>query len=103
VEKAGKEAASEVKREMEQREKLLATERDWERKMYEQKIEFLEKALATQEEKISEIKNDLASALKQLRELAEKVVEGASGTRALATVKEIALEQAKRPEHSGKE
>jgi len=84
-----------------QKEKLLHTEREWERKMYEQKIKFLEDTIAAQEKKIRELKEELSAALTQVRELAEKVVEGVSGAKAFATVREIALEQARRPENAG--
>jgi uncharacterized coiled-coil protein SlyX len=83
---------------MEQKKQMAATEREWECKVYQQKIEFLENTIASQEKKILELKTEVNSAMKQVHQIAEKAIEGASQTKAFTSVKEIAMEQAKKPE-----
>jgi hypothetical protein len=52
--------------------------------------------------KVSELKTEVNSAMKQVHQIAEKAIEGASPAKAFTSVKEIALEQAKKPEITGK-
>jgi len=103
VARAREEGREAVLAEMNRRAELAALEREWERKVYEERIRHLEENLAGREEKLAELKADLAAALKQVQQLAEKTVEGASLTRAFQSVNQIALEQARRPEAKGKE
>jgi len=97
IDNARAETASKVKAEMEHQIKILNTERGWEKKVYEQKIKFLEEVVESQEAKIKELKQEVAKALDQVQQIAEKAVEGASQARAFQSVKEIAIEQAKKP------
>jgi len=102
TEKVKKEVTAAFKQEMEQERRLAATEREWERKVYEQKIKFLEDIVASQEQKIQDLKQEIAQAMKQVHQIAEKAIEGASQARAFSSVKEIALEQARKPESLAK-
>ncbi|MBW2162876.1 MAG: hypothetical protein JRF43_00090, partial [Deltaproteobacteria bacterium] len=102
VEKGEKEAIAAVTREMEQKKQMAATEMEWERKVYQQKIEFLEDTIASQEKKVTELKAETSSAMKQVHQIAEKAIAGASQAKAFTSVREIALEQAKKPEITGK-
>lgn len=98
VEQARQAAYSEVKKEMDQNAALMAMERDWERKVYEQKIAHLDSTIASQNKEIEQLKRELASAAKQVNEIAQKAIEGASLGRAFQSVNQIALEQARRQE-----
>jgi hypothetical protein len=102
VEKEKNEAITAVTREMEQKKQMAATEREWECKVYQQKIDFLQDTIASQEKKVSELKTEVDSAMKQVYQIAEKAIAGASQAKAFTSVKEIALEQAKKPEITGK-
>jgi hypothetical protein len=102
TENARKEVAAALKQEMEQERRLVTTEREWERKVYEQKINFIENTIASQEQKIQDLKAEIAQAMKQVHQIAEKAIEGASQNRAFSSVKEIALEQARKSESAGK-
>jgi len=102
VAEAKKQTAFEVKKEMDQQIKILTTESNWQKKVFEQKIKFLEEAAESQEAKITELKTEVAGAMNHVHKIAEKAVEGASQVKAFQSVKEIALEQAKSPSQ-GKE
>ncbi|MBW2164196.1 MAG: hypothetical protein JRF43_07095 [Deltaproteobacteria bacterium] len=102
VEKEKSEAITAVTHEMEQKKQMAATEREWERKIYQQKIEFLEDTIASQEKEVTELKAETNSAMKQVHQIAEKAIAGASQAKAFTSVREIALEQAKKPEITGK-
>jgi uncharacterized coiled-coil protein SlyX len=102
IENAKKEVTAVLRQEMDQERRLLTTEREWERKVYEQKISFLENTIASQEQKIQDLKAEIAQAMKQVHQIAEKAIEGASQNRAFSSVKEIALEQARKSESAGK-
>lgn len=101
--RARDEGRESVLAEMNRKAELSALEREWERKVHEERIRHLEENLAGREEKLTELKADLTAALKQVQQLAEKTVEGASLTRAFQSVNQIALEQARRPDTKGKE
>jgi len=96
IEKAKKQTASEIKTEMNHQIKIMTTEHEWEKKVDEQKIAFLEETVKSQEAKILGLKAEVAQALEHVREIAEKAVEGASHVKAFQSVKEIAMEQAKK-------
>lgn len=88
---------------MEQKAELVAVQHQWEGKVLQERIAHLQESLAGRDEKLAELKADLARALAQMQQLAEKTVEGASLTKAFQTVNQIALEQARRPEARPKE
>ena len=96
VEKAAKEAELKIKAEMEHKIKIITTEYEWQKKMYEQKIAFLEEIVKSQEDKMAELKEEVDKALERVHQIAEKAVEWASQVKAYQSVKEIALEQAKK-------
>ncbi len=79
---------------------LVALERDWEKRVLEQKIEHLEQTVSNLEKKISELNKDLHMAQTQVNEVAKKAIEGASLNKAFQSVNTIALEQARTPDNS---
>jgi hypothetical protein len=52
--------------------------------------------------KVSELKTEVNSAMNKVHQIAEKAIAGASQAKAFTSVKEIALEQAKKPEIIGR-
>ncbi len=97
VENAKSQAAAETKKDMDQQIKILTTESDWQEKVYEQKITILEEVTKSQETKITQLRAEVAGTLDHVHKIAEKAVEGASQVKAFQSVKEIALEQARKP------
>ncbi len=67
-----------------------------ERHVLELKVASLEKTVASQTAQIEALTRQAAAAQGQVQEIALKVIEGASGAKALSAVNEIALEQAKK-------
>ncbi len=101
VEAARAETHAAVRADMERKAEMVALEREWERKVYEERVKHLQEGLAGRDEKLAELKAELAAALRQVQQLAEKTVEGASLARAFQSVNQIALEQARRPDGTG--
>lgn len=98
---ARKDAAQEVARDADQKAKLIAVERDWEKKVAAQKIAHLEETIADQRQKVEALRDEVAKAQVQVHDIAEKAIEGASHSAAFRSVNEIALEQARRPARRG--
>lgn len=98
TERARKEMETGLRQKMDQERHLITTEREWEKKVYEQKIKFLEDVTSSQEKKILDLKKEISQAMKQVHQIAEKAIEGASQAKAFGSVKEIAMEQARTPE-----
>ncbi len=65
------------------------------RKVAELQVKTLEETLKRQAEHILSLEKALEEAKRQVQEIALKAIEGASGSRALAHVNQIAIEQAK--------
>lgn len=80
----------------EQQVALVALEREWENKMAHQKQAHLEALIAAQDTKLAAMSEELAATQRQVREIAEKAIEGASQGRAFSSVQQIALEQARK-------
>lgn len=103
VKEARDEAVAEVRKEMEHKASLSDVEREWERKSLEQTISHLQGVNDSLEKKIRELSAELREARRQVNAIAEKAVEGASISKAFASMNQIALEQARMPEKSSKE
>lgn len=73
---------------------LRAKEIDGEKRLFEERIEAIEKVIEAQNKQRKELAEQLNAALHQAQNLAIKAIEGASQMNSLAAVKEIALEQA---------
>ena len=74
---------------------LLQKADEGKRRVFGLKVAALEETIARQNEQVSELSKQLATALKQAQDLALKAIDGASSSSSFAAVKEIALEQAK--------
>ena len=79
----------------EQRILILQKDADAERKVAALHITTLQDALKRQSEQILALEKAVEEAKRQVQDIALKAIEGASGSRALAHVNQIAMEQAK--------
>lgn len=95
IQKAEAEGTGIAKRQAKIAADLQQKENDGKRRVYELKVHALEETIAKQNEQLSELSKQLATALKQAQDLAIKAIDGASNSTSFAAVKEIALEQAK--------
>ena len=94
VAQARTEAAEGVRQELTRQIELIKAEHKWEKKLAEQNAAHLAQSIATLEGKLSSLTGELATAQKQVQELANKAIEGASLSKAFDSVNKIALEQA---------
>lgn len=94
-EAALKEATQQAAANYEQRILILQKDSEAERKVAELQVKTLQDALSRQTEQVSALEKALDEAKRQVQEIALKAIEGASGSRALAHVNQIAMEQAK--------
>lgn len=78
-------------------QKILVLQKDSEseRKVAELQVKTLESAVSRQAEHIASLEKALEEAKRQVQDIALKAIDGASGSRALAHVNQIAMEQAK--------
>ncbi|MBE9068120.1 hypothetical protein IQ260_15820 [Leptolyngbya cf. ectocarpi LEGE 11479] len=90
-EEAGSAASAQAKIAADLRHKEL----DGFKRVYELRIQALEHAIATNEERIQTVSKQLAAALKQVQDLAVKAIEGASNIQSFEAFKSLAMEQAK--------
>lgn len=79
----------------EQRILILQKDAEAERKVAELQVKTLQDTLTRQTEQMIALEKALEEAKRQVQEIALKAIEGASGSRALAHVNQIAMEQAK--------
>ncbi len=98
VQEAEEKTAAKFKSELDQKLESKKIEHEWEIKVFEERIKHLEATIASQNEKIAELKKDLNTAHTQVENIANRAVEGASLNKAFQSVNEIALEQARKPE-----
>ena len=96
IQKAKKEAEKSFKQELEQSLFLAKKEAEWEGKIYEQKAQFLEDTIKGLKKKIEDLETEAAKSVDQVAKIAEKAIEGASQFKAFSSVKEIAMEQARK-------
>ncbi|PKP57128.1 MAG: hypothetical protein CVT88_03380 [Candidatus Altiarchaeales archaeon HGW-Altiarchaeales-1] len=78
-----------------QKADLLAKEIEGEKKLAELKIKHLEETAAKQTGQIKDLMEQLNKSNLQVQSIATQAIEGASGAKALSSINEIALEQAK--------
>ena len=74
---------------------ILQKDGQSERKVAELQVQTLQETVHRQAEQIASLEKALEEAKRQVQEIALKAIEGASGSRALAHVNQIAMEQAK--------
>jgi len=95
VEKAEKETTALIEGQAKQKAELLAKEVEGKEKVADLRIKTLEGTIVKQTIQIESLSKQLNNATSQAQNIAVKVIEGASGVKALSAVNEIALEQAK--------
>jgi hypothetical protein len=89
-------ASQAVQREAQIKIDLRSKEVEGEKRIYEAKIKSLEEILKNQVQQIQVLSAKLDATLKQSQALAMKAIEGASNVSSFQSVKEIAMEQAKK-------
>ncbi|NOZ78048.1 MAG: hypothetical protein GXP48_02470 [Acidobacteria bacterium] len=78
VEAAAKAAREAALHDAQQKAAMAALERQWETKVFKERIVGLEKMLADRDGKLAELKAQLDTALRQVQQIAEKVVSASS-------------------------
>jgi colicin import membrane protein len=89
------EATRQAAAEYEQRILILQKDGEGERKVAALQVEALQATVKRQAEQIFALEKAVEEAKRQVQDIALKAIEGASGSRALAHVNQIAMEQAK--------
>jgi hypothetical protein len=95
IERAEKETASKVESRYKLEGQLLAKEVEGDKRVGQMKVAALEEVVAKQTAQIEALTKKLDEANAKVEEIAVKAIEGASNARALSTINEIAMEQAK--------
>jgi colicin import membrane protein len=95
VQQATGQAAKEAKQQADQQALLLKKESESDRRLAELQIKTLEDLVSRQNAQLAEMQKQMDDAKKQVQEIAVRAIEGASGSKTLAHVNEIAMEQAK--------
>jgi len=95
IERAEKEAISRAESRAAQGAQLLAKEVEGDKRVAQLTIAALEEAVSKQAGQIEALTKKLDEANAKVEEIAVKAIEGASNARALSTINEIAMEQAK--------
>jgi hypothetical protein len=92
-------AADRSRRETEARlqQEIMVMKKDAEaeKRFSELRVKTLEDAVASQQAHIAALEKQLAEAKQQVQDIAVKAIEGASGSKALSHINQIAMEQAK--------
>jgi colicin import membrane protein len=88
-------SAKDAKQQADQQALLLKKEAESDRRLAELQIKTLEDLVTRQNAQISDLQKQMDDAKKQVQEIAVRAIEGASGSKTLAHVNEIAMEQAK--------
>ncbi len=95
VEKARSEAVAHTEQRFSQEFLMVTKDRESEQRISTMKIQSLESVMESQKNQIAQLQKQLDDAKKEVKEIAEKAIEGASGARALSHINQIAMEQAK--------
>jgi len=100
VKQADKEGTEVARQEAKIRDDLLAKEEEGNRRIAELKIQSLQATIDRQAEQIAGLSAQLDAIVKQSQSLAIKAIEGTFHETSFQSIREIALEQAKRPPKS---
>jgi hypothetical protein len=100
IRQADKEGTEVARKEAKIRDDLLAKEEEGHRRIAELKIESLQATIDKQAQQITSLSAQIDAVVKQSQSLAIKAIEGASHETSFQSIREIALEQAKRPPKS---
>ena len=94
-EQAAAQATRSTEQRLEQQVLLLQKDSEAEQRMAALQIKTLEETVSRQSAQIAALQKQLDEAKQQVQEIAVKAIEGAAGTKALAHINQIAMEQAK--------
>lgn len=94
--KAVEENAKLASQRYEQQILILKKDAEAEKRLTDQQIQSLKEKVGQQFESVQNLQAELALAKKQVQDIAEKAIDGASGAKTLAHINQIAMEQAKR-------
>ncbi len=92
---AAEQARRETEARFEQQVLMLQKDAEPERRLSELRVKSLEESVARQQAQIAALEKQLADAKQQVQDIAVKAIEGASGSKALSHINQIAMEQAK--------
>ena len=95
IDKAVLETTKQTVQRIDQEKVLLERDREMEKKVAELKIKSLEETIGHLQSQIQLLQNRLEEATRQVQDIAVKAIEGASGSKALGHINQIAMEQAK--------
>jgi hypothetical protein len=95
VDRARREAIQQTEQQSEHQALMTTKEREADRRVAELQIKTLEETVSRQHAQIAALQKQVDEAKQQVQDIAVKAIEGASGSRALAHVNQIAIEQAK--------
>lgn len=95
VERARDEAVRQTEARFEQQVLVLRKDAEAEKRLADLRVKTLEETIAHQAASIASLQKQLDDAKGQVQEIAVRAIEGASGSRALAHINQIAMEQAK--------
>lgn len=95
TDQAAKQATKDTELRFEQQMLMLKKDSESEKRLAELQIRTLEETIARQSAQLAELNKQVAEAKQQVQDIAVKAIEGASGSKALAHVNHIAIEQAK--------
>ena len=92
---AAEQARRETEARFEQQILMLQKDAETERRLSELRVKSLEESVERQQAQIAALEKQLADAKQQVQDIAVKAIEGASGSKALSHINQIAMEQAK--------
>jgi len=92
---AAAQARSETEVRLEQQTLVLRKDAEAEKRLGELRVKTLEEMVTRQQTQITALEKQLADAKQQVQDIAVKAIEGASGSKALSHINQIAMEQAK--------
>jgi len=95
IDRAVAEAAKSAEQRFEQQTILLRKDGESEKRLSELQIKSLQEMVTRQSAEIEILRGQLEEAKRQVQDIAVKAIEGASGSKALSHVNQIAMEQAK--------
>jgi hypothetical protein len=95
IEAAALQARKDAEARLEQQMVLIKKDAEADKRLSELRVKTLEEAIARNGAHIATLEKQLAEAKQQVQDIAVKAIEGASGSRTLSHINQIAMEQAK--------
>ena len=101
IEKVRTQTVAQTEARLSQQLLLVQKDRETEQRIADMKIKSLDETGVRLHEQVVQLQKQLEEAKKEVKEIAEKAIEGASGARALSHINQIAMEQAKNRSSTG--